>query len=698
MRSSLKNAVALAIACASGAAHAQTASSGEVLETVLITAQRADRVSRGATGLDLELKDTPQSISIVTNEQMDNFGASDINSALRLATGINVEQWETNRTNFTARGFEIKNTQIDGIGLPNDWGIVTGQMDAFGYEKIEVIRGANGLLTGVGNSAGTINYVRKRPTNTAQGRIAATAGSFDRRRIEADYSTPFTESGSWAGRLVVAAEEEDSWLRGLTNDRAFVYGVVDGQIGEKSTLTLGFSYQEANTDDNMWGALVLAYSDGTQAEFGRSASTTQDWTYWDTKNQTAFAEYTYALASDWNLKVAYNYRKFEDDSKLFFALSQTGLEPGTNLGLFAWPGSYLTEDEAHLVDASVTGTFQLFGRAHETIAGVSYGTSERWMGMRPAPALDPYPYPLPPFPYAGDAFPEPAWGPLTDYENFEQSLQRVYAATRLSLTEQLKAIVGFNFAEYHREGQVVGNAPFDQTEREWSPYAGVTYSITDNVLVYASYSDIYQPQDYYDVNGSYLDPSKGVNYEIGAKAEWLDKRLLTTLAVFKAEQKGLGTFAGVSDSLQYYYEGMDVESKGVEIEIAGRLNEFVDLLVGFTTVDLEGRDGENNQPWIPERTANFTLSAKLPTFTALSFGVNGRWQSEISAIDGYSGGTIRQDAYALVNAFVRWDATSRMYVRGNVNNIGDEKNITSLYQVGYYGAPRNYTVSFGYSF
>ncbi|MCD9085474.1 TonB-dependent receptor plug domain-containing protein [Stenotrophomonas sp. SY1] len=127
------------------------------LDTVRVVSQRANRVSNGATNLDLDVKETPQSISMVSREQMEQFGVDNLNDALRLATGIQVEEWETNRTNYLARGFEIKNTQIDGVGLPNDWGIVTGAMDAFGYEKLEVIRGANGLLTGVGNASGTIN-------------------------------------------------------------------------------------------------------------------------------------------------------------------------------------------------------------------------------------------------------------------------------------------------------------------------------------------------------------------------------------------------------------------------------------------------------------------------------------------------------------------------------------------------------------
>ena len=242
---------------------AASTSDDATLEAVLVTAKRADRISTGATGLNLDIKDTPQSISVVTAEQMENFGADNLNDALRLATGINVEEWETNRTNYMARGFEIKNTQVDGIGLPNDWGIVTGGMDAFGYEKLEVIRGANGLLTGVGNASGTLNYVRKRPLNDTRGSLELTAGSYDHKRIEADYSTPFVESGAWAGRLVVASEDEDSYVRGLSNDRTFIYGVVDGQLGERSTLTAGYSYQVAHSDGNMWGAVTFSNSDGT---------------------------------------------------------------------------------------------------------------------------------------------------------------------------------------------------------------------------------------------------------------------------------------------------------------------------------------------------------------------------------------------------------------------------------------------------
>lgn len=694
----LSSVVALVTAGMSGALYAQSGDAGgEGVETILITTQRDDRISRGATGLNLGIRETPQSISLVTADQMTRFGADSLNDALRLATGINVEEWETNRTNYMSRGFEIKNTQIDGVGLPNDWGIVTGAMDSFGYEKLEVIRGANGLLTGIGNASGTINYVRKRPTNTPQGSLEVSGGSYDFRRIEADYSTPFTADGAWAGRFVAAVEDRDSWVHGLTNDRTFVYGVIDGQIGERSTLAVGYSYQKANTDGNMWGGLVFSYEDGTQASFDRGATTSQDWTFWDTKNHAAFAEYTYALPRDWNLKLTYNYRDYEDDNKLFFAYTYTGLDKETGLGLSGNPGSWPTENDAHLADLTVDGKFALFGRSHEAIFGISYSTGTLTQYWRPVDDSDPSFGPLPPFPYPGNVVAEPPWGPVTEYSVLEQELGRFYGATRLWVTDRLAAILGFNYIDYRRKGHQLGES-FDQTQSELSPYAGVTYSIRDNVLAYASYSDIYQPQDYYDIDGRLLDPTRGVNYEIGIKSEWLDNRLLATLAWFTAKQENLGTYAGQTDDGMYYYEGVDVDSKGVELEIVGRLNDYVDVSLGFTSLSLEGANGEDIYEWVPRRTVNLTLASKIPAYRAITVGLHGRWQSDISKVDEYTGSTVRQDSYAVINAFARWDVTDRMSVRANVANLTDQKYIGSLYQIGYYGAPRNYSVSVSYRF
>ena len=681
---------------------AADARSGE-LEQILIVGQRASRVSSGATNLDLDIRETPQSISVVSQEQMQQFGAASLNDALRLATGIQVEEGETNRTTYNARGFEVRNTQIDGVGLPNDWGIVTNAMDTYGFDKLEVIRGANGLLTGVGNAAGTINYVRKRPTNDARGEVGVTFGSENRRRFEADYSTPFTQGGRWAGRIVAAREDSDSYLRDFETDRTYLYGVIDGQIGDHSTLAFGYSWQESNTSGNMWGALIFVANDGSQIEWDRSASTTQDWTYWNTTTYTGFVDYTYQRTENGQLKASYNYRRNDNDSQLFFAYSETGVDPATGEGLIGWAYKSPYGSTAHLGDVALRGKFELFGREQEAVLGVSVAKSDGTDWWYPTDYEGPAFGNLPGFPYAGDAIPEPVWEDREFYSSLNQRLKRVFGATRLSLTDRFKAILGFNWAEYHRDGIEGGSgAPFDQTERNFSPYAGLTFDFTEALLGYVNYSYIFLPQEQIDVNRAYLDPSKGVNYEIGIKAEWLDRRLLTTLAWFNARQEGLATSVGYNfddpEDAYFYYEPVDVESRGVEFEATGKINAYTDIVFGFTSLQMRGQGGEDIYLWVPRQTANLLLSVRVPGYTALSFGVGGRWQSKVSNLDDYTAFPVRQDSYAVLNAYASWDFRPDATLRANVGNLTDEKYINSLYEIGFYGAPRNYSLSLNWRF
>ncbi len=684
---------------ATGAAQAAADATTTELDAVLVVAQRANRVSNGATNLDLDIKDTPQSISVVGSELMSQFNANSVNEALRLATGVRVDEWETNRTSYSARGFDILNTQIDGVGMPNSWGIATGAMDTFGYEKVEVIRGANGLLTGVGNAAGTINYVRKRPTNEAQGMLGLSYGSWDTLRAEADYSTPFTVDGTWAGRVVAAHEDGESWLQANENSRTYLYGVVDGQVGENGTLAFGYSYQRAKSDGIMWGALVFMNSDGTQNEWPRDATTTQDWTYWNTTEQTAFVEYTHQLGADWQLRASYNYRRGEGDDRMFYAYDglATGLDPDTGLGLVGYPWGGRDESDAHLGAVTLDGRFELFGREQQAMLGASISRAESNGWELSADFSSPAWGPLPPFPYPTDAIPEPAWSDPSLYSVLNQRLKRVFGATRISLTDRFNAIVGANYAQYRRDG-ISYALTFDQTTSHTSPYAGLTFDFTDKVLGYVSYSDIYQPQDQVDANDRYLDPSKGVNYEAGLKAEWLDQRLLTTLAVFKADQQGLATPTGQYNEFgQTIYAPVDVESTGIELEAVGRLTENLDLVAGYTAMKLDGLNGDDTYPWVPRRSANLVLSARAPGYAALSYGIGGRWQSGISNTES-SGFKVRQDSYAVVNGFMAWDFVENASLRLNVNNVFNEKYINTLRYSGYYGAPSNYTVTLNWRF
>jgi len=673
----------------------KTVGKDKKIEKIHIVGVRQDRVSQGATGLTMELNETPQSISVISSQQIKNFAANSINDALKIATGIKVEQSETNRTRYKSRGFDVKSTQIDGVGLPNSWGLVTGAMESYGYEEIEIIRGANGQLTGVGNSAGTINYVRKRPTNENEGEIGLTLGSYNSKRLQADYSFLLTDSGSWAARVIAVAQDAESYLDSLENDRSYFSAVVDGQITDNSTLTFGASHQDANTDGNMWGGLTFKYADGTRADWDVSASPAQEWTMWDTTNTQAFVEYAYSFDNDWEIKTTYNLRDSANQSKLLYLYDARGLfDSETNLGLFSLPGRYDAEFTAHLFDITANGEYDLFDKSHELTMGVSISKSESLSfkndydrATTPAFGF------APAFPYASNVLPEPVWGEKTQYAEIDVTLTRFFGSTKLNVTDDLFLVAGFNAIDYKREGLNSG-VVIDNNENEVSPYAAATYAITDDVNAYVSYSDIYQPQEQYDINGEFLDPSKGVNYEIGLKTQWLDDSLLATFAMFSAEQENISAYAGRNALGKSYYEGTNIDSKGFELELTGKISDNLNAVFAYTYLDVEDDLGVNTNEWIATDVVNFSLDYTLTQLPEVTVGFGGKWQSKTENAKS----KVIQDSYVLVNAFARWNVSEKLAIQANINNITDEKYITSLGTIGYYGAPVNGSVSLSYRF
>ena len=666
------------------------------LETYTVTAVRENRISTGATGLPLEIKDTPQAISVISSEDMLQHGATGSNDALDLMNGIDVQGWETNRSTLNARGFEVQLTQVDGIGTSNDYATIIGEYDTYIFEKIELIRGANSLLTGVGNSSGTVNYVRKRPANEDEGELILSAGSYDLRRAALDYNKVLTSDGTWAGRVVAAREDSGSHIRDLENKRTTFYGVIDGQIGDSGVLTAGVNYQKNDQSSPMWGSLTLNYVDGDPAEFDVDSSTSADWTYWNTENRSAFVEYLHHLGGSWQAKLSYTLSDYNGQSRLLYAYTNEGGLQDDNTGLIGWPYAGYTEKRSSVIDASINGEFELGGRYHTAVAGVSYIDEENdtWSrdvlsgGFLPYPAFDEY---------DGNDYAEPEFGEKTKRGEGEKKLTRLYAASRLEVADTVHAVVGLNAIKLEREGSSIYGAVSTSTHypdlEEVSPYAGLTWDVTEDVVTYVSYSDIFQNQDEGDFNGDYLDPMKGVNYEAGVKAELLDDRLLATFAVFKAIQEGVATYGGINDNGQSYYVPTDVNSVGYEAEIGGEVTDNSNLVVGFVRLKVTDADGNNASPWIPRSVLKIRYDARVPAVPALKLGFNFKRES-----DAYNNAGYQQEAFSLVNAFAAYDINDQATLRLNVNNVFDEKYVEGLPYGGIYGAPANASMTFSYNF
>jgi outer membrane receptor for ferric coprogen and ferric-rhodotorulic acid len=676
------------------------------LDAVQVTAERPNSYllpsTSTATRLDLTPRETPQSVSAVTREQMDDFGLTSLNDALDTTTGVSVESVETSRTYYTARGFDIVNFQRDGLGLPLPYGIQDGDVDTAIFERIEVLRGANGLMSSTGNPSATINFVRKRPVAGLQGDVRLTLGQWDRRRLDVDVSSPLNTSGSVRARGVAAYEQGDSYLDRYSLEKHVLYGVVEADLGPATTLAAGVEQQRNRPDSPLWGALPLYYTDGSQAEWDRSTSTASDWSHWDTRDTRAFVEFEHDFG-DWSLRASLNHEKKISDTELFYVYGTPDRETG--LGLFAYPSDYDGEYDAQFLDVYATGPMMLFGREHDVVIGGNRADGENSERSLFANVGDP----LPPLDQWDGRFPKPVFDPDTLDPYFSASAydyrrSSLYATVRWNIADAFKLITGASHSRARTDGFSYGEANSVEESRT-TPFAGAVWDLSEHWSLYGSYGEIFNQQAEVDADNRLLGALTGDNAEIGAKGEWFDGRLNASFAVYRARQQNLAEYAGFNtDTGQSFYTGIDAESRGFEFDIAGQLSERWQLAGGFSSLQLEDAGGDDTRTYVPRRTLRLSTVYRLPWLEGFKVGAALDWQNAIhreTGIPGPDGAStrIRQDSYALLGLMARYDFAPGWNATLNLDNLTDEKYLTSLYwEQGYYGAPRNVSLTVGYRF
>lgn len=409
--------------------------------------------SRSATKLELSNRETPQSVSTITRAKLDDFKLTSVNEVLKNTTGVTVEEVETDRTYYTARGFDVTNFQFDGIGAPFIYGSQAGDLDTALFERIEVLRGANGLMSGTGNPSATVNFVRKRPTAETQAKVDLTAGSWDMRRLDTDLSGALNADGSVRGRMVYAHEDKNSYLDRYGREKNVFLGVVEMDLTDSTLFTLGHSLQKSDADSPLWGALPTVYSDGSETDFSRSTSTSSDWSYWNNQENRSFAELTQQLGDAWELKGVLTRAELKNDGRLFYIYGTPDRDTG--LGLFSYPSLYEAKNTQHIADLYASGPFALAGREHELVVGANWSRSELEDVSHYGQGIG---TPLPPLQdWSGD-YPMPSFDARVAGSEFTDKQKSGYGVVRWSLADSLKLITGARSIDVDSEGTSYGKS------------------------------------------------------------------------------------------------------------------------------------------------------------------------------------------------------------------------------------------------
>jgi outer membrane receptor for ferric coprogen and ferric-rhodotorulic acid len=639
--------------------------------------------TKSAGKLELSLRETPQSVSVVTRAMMDDFKLDNINAVLANTTGVTVERVETSRTYYTARGFDIINFQYDGVGLPTSSGNIQGDLDTALYERIDVVRGANGLMASTGNPSATVNFIRKRPTASTQASASVTLGSWNHRRVEGDLSTKLNDSGSVAGRVVLVHDESDSYIDRYAPKKNVAYAVVDAHLSKDTLLTVGHTYETSHNKSPMWGALPLYYTDGTPTNYATGTSTSADWSYWNIDTNSSFAELSHNLGQGWTIQGTLNYTTTRADSALLYVYGTP--VKGVGGGLYAYPSQYGSKQRQSLADLSVDGKFALGGRLHDLSFGYSWSRSTlsdishygRGIGteMPGQSAFD-------------GSYPMPLFDASTDGSHYQDDRNTLFVAARFNLADDWKLLTGANYTRARSSGDAYGASKYKSANKT-TPYVGVVYDINRQWSAYASHTEIFNPQSETDISGALLDPVKGKSSEAGVKAALLDNRLNVSGAVFKTQQDNTAEQAGYIGA-KAYYRGINAESQGFELDLSGELAKGWDASAGLARLtSLKGDSGQAVRAYVPRTTAHLNTTYRVPALPALKVGGTLTWQSETSVDQGGGVRTV-QGAYAELGLMAHYEFNRNLSLSVNLNNVTDKKHLTSLYWTqSLYAAPRN---------
>lgn len=665
-----------------------------------------------ATGLPLSLRETPQSVTVITRQQLDDQGSTSIADALRRVPGISVQNYDSERWEFSSRGLPITNFQYDGVNTDYDgvYDYGTTSTDMATFDRVEIIKGATGLMTGSGDPSATVNLIRKRPTQAFKASITGAVGSWDNIRSTGDIAGPLTESGNVRGRFVGVYQDRSAYLDNYRNTRDITYGILEADLTPSTLVTFGIDQQNTRSRGASWTGFPMYNSDGSRTRFSRSFNPATDWSRRDFTNQTIFASVEQQLANDWTLKVSYDRKHRQHDT---FLASASGGHPdpvsGNGNGMFMYMGQFKGDQVQDNLDVNFTGPFRLFGREHELIAG--------FMSMNTRQDIPVHGSIYPPvdgsiYDWHGE-FPKPDIAKVGD-NDIVQRQTGAYLATRLKPSDDLAVIFGTRVSQFKANDDLDYSDPnspglhdrYHQTGVV-TPYAGLVYDLDDTYSVYTSYTSIYQPQMSKDAQRKILDPVQGDSYEAGIKAEYVGGRLNASFAVFRIEQDNLAEYVSGVDSESVYRAVRGATTKGFEVELAGEVMDGWNLSAGYSynhTRDAKGDYvyGSILQTTAPQQVvrvfSTYRLSGALEKLT-VGGGVN--WQSEFfgnvfqpnpnDTVNFGQSSTLTQHSYALVDVMARYRFNDHLSTTLNVKNLFDKTYYTGLgnFGTGFYGEPRS---------
>lgn len=622
------------------------------METIQVL---GDTYRNTATKTVLAPEETPQAITVINRETLEQRQASSLSEAVRYTPGVNTELRGgavTRLDLFNIRGFINYQNFYDGLAIPyNTWNLQP-QIDPIAIEQVEVFKGPTSVLYGNIPPGGMVNMIAKTPQREAAHRVGVSTDTEALREISVD-STGAIQDTSLAYRMVALARKKDGQAGHSEEERYVVAPSLDWRISQDTLVNFNLYYQ-ADPAAGIYTSLpakgsVLHSDQGSLSS--DSFSGDNNWNTYDREFLMLGYKVQHQLASDWSLLHTARYTDADLLQKnMYHQKSSDGRHYPRN--------AYLTDEtmESWVVDTQLSGDLRWGAAQHYTLFGLDYQNMSSNVGYDDTlagvvPAIDIFE------PNNNQVDPSSLSFVYQDQHDIEVTQTGLYAQDQI-LWNQWVFLAGARYDEYELKDDqqtLFAGSPStsDKNIRHYNLAfrAGAMYQFDNGISPYLSYSESFEPTDM-DNRGNVFDPSKGEQWEAGLKYLSLDGTTGLNLALFELTKQD----ALVNDPNDSYakIQTGEIRSRGVEIDLNHALSLDTNVALTYSYIDMEITDDPNldgkTPVWVPEQTASAWVNHQLTSGLEVSVGARYVGESQ-----GNANNTFKVPDYTLFDTALNYD-------------------------------------------
>jgi len=634
-----------------------------------------------ATKTDTPLSETPQSVTVVTRDQIVDQGATNLQDALNYAAGVRSDAYglDSRTDSVRVRG-AYPDVYLDGLRQAYGYYTSTTRTEPYTLERLEVLRGPSGMLFGAGTAAGVVNMVSKRPLQEAQREVGVQFGSFGRKQIQADLTGPLNADGSLSYRLIAVQRKSDTQVDYVPDDRSLIAPSLTWRPNAATSLTLQGLWQKDKSGSSSqflpWEGTLLPNPNG---RLPGSRFIGEPGDFYNSERKTFGWLFEHKFNDNWTVRQNFRYAQNENANQYHYGAAFSGFDswssdPVSKRVLGRYFDNQLTLNRTQTLDNHAEGHFQTGALKHTLLIGADFARQREnvWSGTT-VDTIDVY-APV----YGHRDVPEAVALPRTRQRQ-----------TGLYLQDQIK-LDNWIFVAGLRHDKAVSSAAGsdEQKSSATTKRFGLMYASPSGWSPYVSYSESFTPQS--PREGRIFTPLRGEQWEVGVKYEPKDRALAFSAAVYDLREKN----QIVEEQPKVFSQRGLTRTKGVELEAKGSIGSNLDLIAHYNYTDADAQiEG------LPRHQASVWAKYRFSVGGVSGFSAGAGVRAMSSFRDVQFGIGPRIPGVVLADLVFAYDTASWRYAL-NINNVTDKKYFSTCLSRGdcWYGSRRNIVASATYRF